>query len=221
MVRWAAYNAVRTAGRARIQKIVVKPAPLGNCMAIACQPLNRHVPGRFPTGLPDQFGLADVFLRSLARQVLKSSGVWMCRLQHGSRTETAGDARRRTRVSLCIPGEIDGGSSRISRSSVTLSGSRFSRLISASLSRRRRVLLPRLGRVRIDAQPPRDLRDRIASLGNLRHRVPFELIAETGFARHGLLASQSGTKASTNPGAIHSRRAAHAAPHLSSDKSLS
>jgi len=53
------------------------------------------------------------------------------------------------------------------------------------------------------AQPLRHLRDRIASLGDLRHCVPFEVVAEIGFAHHGLLASKLGKKASTNLGAIH------------------
>ncbi|MDA1357928.1 MAG: hypothetical protein O3A94_16895, partial [Proteobacteria bacterium] len=40
--------------------------------------------------------------------------------------------------------------------------------------------------------------------GDLNHRVPFEIVTETGFTHHGLLTSNLGKKASTNLGAIQS-----------------
>ncbi len=49
----------------------------------------------------------------------------------------------------------------------------------------------------------RNLRNRIAALGDLRHRVPFEVLTEIGFTHLCLLASKLGKKASTNLGAIH------------------
>jgi hypothetical protein len=39
------------------------------------------------------------------------------------------------------------------------------------------------------AQPLPNLRNRIALLGDLRHRVPFEIVAKIAFAHYGLLAS--------------------------------
>jgi hypothetical protein len=42
----------------------------------------------------------------------------------------------------------------------------------------------------------------MAPLGDLCQRVSFELVAEVGFAHHGLLASKLGKKASSNLGAI-------------------
>ncbi|MBU3032310.1 hypothetical protein, partial [Paracoccus marinaquae] len=44
---------------------------------------------------------------------------------------------------------------------------------------------------------------RVAPLGDLRDRVPFELIAELAAAHYGLLASKLAKKASTIHGAIH------------------
>ena len=55
-----------------------------------------------------------------------------------------------------------------------------------------------------DTQPSRYLRNRIAPLGDLRHRVPFEIITESSCAHHGLLSSNLGKKASTKLGAIQS-----------------
>jgi hypothetical protein len=63
----------------------------------------------------------------------------------------------------------------------------------------------------VDTQPLRHLRNRIAPLGDLRYRVPFEIVAEIGFAHHGLLASKLGKKASTNLGAIHFAKSANSA----------
>jgi hypothetical protein len=51
-------------------------------------------------------------------------------------------------------------------------------------------------------QPLRNLRYRIAPLGDLHHSVPFEIVAETTFAHDGLLAAKLGKKASKNLGAI-------------------
>jgi hypothetical protein len=51
-----------------------------------------------------------------------------------------------------------------------------------------------------DTQPLRDLRNRIAPLGDLSHRITLEIVAEIDFAHHGLLASKSGKKASTKLG---------------------
>jgi hypothetical protein len=51
-------------------------------------------------------------------------------------------------------------------------------------------------------QPLRNLRYRIAPLGDLKHRVTFEIVAEIGLAHNGLLASNLGKKASINLGAI-------------------
>lgn len=59
-----------------------------------------------------------------------------------------------------------------------------------------------------DAEPLRDLRNGIASLGNLRDRVTLEIIAEMTRPHHGLLASKLGKKASTNLGAIQTKPAA-------------
>ncbi len=58
--------------------------------------------------------------------------------------------------------------------------------------------------MRTDAQPPRNLRNRLTPLGNLQHRVSLEIVTEIGVAHHGLLASNLGKKASTNLGAIQS-----------------
>ena len=55
-----------------------------------------------------------------------------------------------------------------------------------------------------DARPVRHLCDRTDLPGDLRNRILFETVDETGIARHGLLASISGKKASTTPGAIQS-----------------
>ncbi len=54
-----------------------------------------------------------------------------------------------------------------------------------------------------DAQTLRTLCDRLAPNGDLRYRVPFEIVAEIGCDHHRLLASKLGKKASTNLGAIH------------------
>ncbi len=54
-----------------------------------------------------------------------------------------------------------------------------------------------------DAQTLRNLCDRLAPIGDLRYRVPFEIVAEIGCDHHRLLASKLGKKASTNLGAIH------------------
>ncbi|MFN3910735.1 hypothetical protein, partial [Hyphomonas sp.] len=42
--------------------------------------------------------------------------------------------------------------------------------------------------------------------GDLGHRIPLEIVAETTFAHDGLLASNLGKKASTNLGAIQSSK---------------
>jgi hypothetical protein len=54
-----------------------------------------------------------------------------------------------------------------------------------------------------------NLRNRIAPLGDLCHRVPLELFTEIGFAHHGLLASKLGKKASINLGAIQTMPSFH------------
>lgn len=53
-----------------------------------------------------------------------------------------------------------------------------------------------------DTQTLRYLRNRIASLGDLRHRAPFEIVTEIARAYHGLLASKLEKKGSTSLGAI-------------------
>lgn len=52
-------------------------------------------------------------------------------------------------------------------------------------------------------QALRHLCYRIASLSDLGHRIPLEILAEITSTHHGLLASNSGKKTSTNLGAIH------------------
>jgi hypothetical protein len=52
-------------------------------------------------------------------------------------------------------------------------------------------------------------RHQIAPLNELRHRITLELIAEIGFALHGLLASMLGNKASTNLGPFSGSFAPH------------
>jgi len=49
----------------------------------------------------------------------------------------------------------------------------------------------------------RNLRNRIASLGDLGYRVPFELVTEITIAPYGLHAPNLGEKASMNLGAVH------------------
>ncbi|MEX1663601.1 tyrosine-type recombinase/integrase [Thioclava sp. 15-R06ZXC-3] len=56
--------------------------------------------------------------------------------------------------------------------------------------------------MRAHPEPLRNLRNRVATLGDLRDRVSLELVAEIAFAHLGLLASKLGKKASTNLGAI-------------------
>jgi len=60
----------------------------------------------------------------------------------------------------------------------------------------------RVERMRAHAQALGDLRNRIAPLRDLGHRIPFEIVAEITFTHVGLLASNLGKKASTNLGAI-------------------
>lgn len=55
-----------------------------------------------------------------------------------------------------------------------------------------------------DTKSLRDLRNKIAPFGHLTHRVTLELVAESGVAHHGILASKQGKKASRNLGAVHS-----------------
>ena len=59
-----------------------------------------------------------------------------------------------------------------------------------------------LERMRAYAQTLGDLRHRIAPLGNLGHRIPFEIVAESTSTHDRLLASKLGKKTSTNLGAI-------------------
>jgi hypothetical protein len=54
-------------------------------------------------------------------------------------------------------------------------------------------------------QPLRNLRYRIAPLGDLMHRVSFEIVAVTTSTHDGLLASKLGKKASKNLGAIQNQ----------------
>lgn len=55
-----------------------------------------------------------------------------------------------------------------------------------------------------DPKPRRDLPDRVTPLGDLRDRIPLEIVAEPVAAHHGLLASKLAKKASTRHGAIQS-----------------
>lgn len=57
-------------------------------------------------------------------------------------------------------------------------------------------------RMLADAEPLRNLRNRIASLRDLTHSVALKVFAEIRFAHDALLASKLGKKASTNLGAI-------------------
>ncbi len=87
---------------------------------------------------------------------------------------------------------------RMSRSSMTPASSFFSRLISSASSlpwrSTKQTLLPFVKRMLTDAEPLRNLRNRIASLCDLTHRVTLKLFAEIRFA-HGL-----GKKVSANLG---------------------
>lgn len=47
-----------------------------------------------------------------------------------------------------------------------------------------------------------DLRNWIATLGDIKHRVPFGIVIESSFTHDGLLASKLEKKTSTNLGAI-------------------
>src|SRR5689334_10561053 len=59
-----------------------------------------------------------------------------------------------------------------------------------------------------DAEPLRNLRNRIASLRDLAHRVTLKIFAEIRFAHDALLASKLGKKVSTNLGAIQTSASA-------------
>ena len=68
--------------------------------------------------------------------------------------------------------------------------------------RRRKLLLPFVERMLADAETLRNLRNRIASLRDLTHRVMLKIFGEIRFAHDALPASKLGKKASTNLGAI-------------------
>lgn len=75
-------------------------------------------------------------------------------------------------------------------------------LVTTLCARRGKLLLPLVERVLVNAQQLRNLRNRIASFGDLTHRITFEIVAEIRFAQKGLLPSNLGKKVSTNLGAI-------------------
>ena len=64
-------------------------------------------------------------------------------------------------------------------------------------------LQPLVQRIRADAQTLRNLSNRIATLGDLMHRVPLEIVALVARPHVGLLTPKLGGKASTNLGARH------------------
>lgn len=66
----------------------------------------------------------------------------------------------------------------------------------------RELTLPRIQRVLAYPEPLRNLRYPVAPLGDLRHRIAFELITEISLSHRRLLSSNLGKKASTNLGAI-------------------
>jgi hypothetical protein len=96
----------------------------------------------------------------------------------------------------------------MSRSSVTLTRSRFNRRISASLSSppegRENFFFLAYSECWLTPQSLRNLRDRIAALRDLSYRIPLELIAEIYLTHLRLLTSNLGKKASRNLRAIHS-----------------
>ncbi|CTQ53578.1 hypothetical protein LP7551_02102 [Roseibium album] len=59
--------------------------------------------------------------------------------------------------------------------------------------------------MRTDTKSLRNLRNRITPLGDLRYCITLEIVTKTRIAHYGLLASNLGKKASTNPGAIQFR----------------
>src|SRR5690606_6684244 len=69
--------------------------------------------------------------------------------------------------------------------------------------RLRELTLPGIERVLADAEPLRNLRYRISTLGDLGHRIALELVSEIWLPHRRLLSSKLGKKASTNLGAIH------------------
>lgn len=58
--------------------------------------------------------------------------------------------------------------------------------------------------MRAHPEPLRYLRNRLAPLGDLRHRTTLDLVAEIAFAQLGLLASKSWKKTPGNLGAVQS-----------------
>jgi hypothetical protein len=75
-------------------------------------------------------------------------------------------------------------------------------VIAGHRSRFRVSLLPLVEGVFADPQPRRHLRNRIASLGDLKDRLALEVLGEVRLAHRGLLASKLGKKASRNLGAV-------------------
>ena len=91
-------------------------------------------------------------------------------------------------------------------------------LVIARCGRLRVSLLPLVERVLADPQPRRNLRYRIAPLGDLKDRVPLEVLGEVRFAHRGLLASKLGKKASRNLGAVQFSTLAEARSAITSWK---
>ena len=182
---------------ALVQQVVVQ-------LAIAV-----HLATIFPW-LADQLGLADVVARPPAQRGLQP-GIEAARADaqvpthrpHLISRPMVDDERVSHFASLA---KYAVAFFRMSRSSVTRRSSRFWRgsrsLLRLARDRLRELPFPCTTGVLTDAQPLRKLRNRIASLGDLRHRVSIKIVAELRFTHLSLLASNLGKKASTNLGAI-------------------